>query len=289
LATHISVERPGTLLLIGGAEDDTGPRTILRRFVALSGADEAHIGIIAAASGYQHVVGRRYMQLFSALGAAEVELIEITTRAQAQQPEPLAQLDRCSGVFMAGGDQLKLTAMLGGTVVAERIRRRHQSGLVVAGTSAGASAAAEHMLAYGYSGVTPRQTMMQFAPGLGLIHGVVVDQHFGARSRTGRLITALAHNPGLLGIGLDEDTAAEITSDGELRVLGSGSVMIIDAREVNVNDIYHVPYYAPFSISGLNVHILADGARFDLQSRTTLATPGRSTASDIQGMAGEGI
>lgn len=190
---------------------------------------------------------------------------------------------------MAGGDQLKLTAMLGGTAVAERIRRRHLSGLIVAGTSAGASAAAEHMLAYGYSGVTPRQTMMQFAPGLSLIQGVIVDQHFGARSRTGRLITALAHNPGLLGIGLDEDTAAEITPDGDLRVLGSGSVMIIDARAVIVNDIYHVPYHAPFSISGLNVHVLAEGARFDLQSRTTYAAPRHTPAPDIQGIAGEGI
>lgn len=287
--THASDHRPGPLLLIGGAEDKVGARTILHRFVTLSGGLRAHIGIVATASGYHDMVGQMYVRLFHALGVAHVELIELTTRTQARQQEPIAQLDRCTGIFLTGGDQLKLTAVLGGTPVAERIHRLHESGVTVAGTSAGASAASEHMVAYGRAGITPRRSMMQFAPGLGLVRGVVVDQHFGARGRTGRLIAAVAHNPSLLGIGIDEDTAAEMTPDGWIRILGSGSVMIIDATDVISDDIHHVPKDAPFSILGLKVHVLTTGGRFDLASRTPYGPEPRHTEPDLQGIAGEGI
>ncbi len=283
-------QTPGALLLIGGAEDKVGSRTILRRFVQLAGGATARIAIIATASALFDYVSQRYAKLFTDLGVAHVETVRVRNRAEAMQSEPLAQLDQATGIFLTGGDQLKLTAMLGGTPVARHIRRRHAAGAVIAGTSAGASAATEHMLAYGASGFPPRKAMMQFAPGLGLISGVVVDQHFGARSRAGRLMTAVAHNPDLLGIGLDEDTAVEIDPDGMLTVLGRGSVMVVDGSSVAYTDIHRVPENLPIAVFGFVVHVLAHGYQYDVRARTPcvpsmlpLIPPNQ------QGMEGEGI
>ncbi|HMO58302.1 MAG TPA: cyanophycinase [Roseiflexaceae bacterium] len=282
-------EPRGALLLIGGAEDKAGSRIILRRFVELAGGSAARIAVIATASAFQELVGRRYLSLFAALGVAAVELIRIDERADAQQAAPQAQLADATGIFLTGGDQLKLTAILGGTRVGEVLGRRHREGCVIGGTSAGASAVAEHMLAYGAPGMPPRKAMMQFAPGLGLIGGVVVDQHFGARIRAGRLITAIAHNPALLGIGLDENTAAEINAAGQLTVYGSGAVTIIDGAELSYSDIHHIAEHAPLTVFGLRMHVLADRYHFDLHSRIPYRPTAAAPHPEVGYLFGEGI
>jgi cyanophycinase len=280
----------GPLLLIGGAEDKVGGRTILNRFVRIAGGPAARIAVIATASAFYDLVGQRYVSLFTLLGAAHVEVLRVRDRAEAQRPEALEQLDSATGIFLTGGDQLKLTAILGGTPVAARIRERHRAGCAVGGTSAGASAAPEHMLAYGASGIPPRKAMMQFAPGLGLIGGIVVDQHFGARGRAGRLMTAVAHNPGLLGIGLDEDTAIEIDPEDTLTVLGAGSVMIVDGAGMSYTDIHYVPEHAPLTIFDMRVHVLAGGYHYDIPARAPLLPSAPAHAHPEPGMVdGEGI
>jgi cyanophycinase len=266
-------ETPGPLLLIGGAEDKVGSQTILRRFVQLAGDHDAHIIVIATASAFHDLVGQRYAELFRALGAGQADVLHLNNRIEAQQSEPLHQLQSASGIFITGGDQLKLTAVLGGTPISHELHQRHRAGCVIGGTSAGASAAADHMLAYGSSGIPPRKAMMQFAPGFGLVRGVVVDQHFGARGRAGRLMTAIAHNPHLLGIGLDEDTAAEIDAEGWLTVLGQGSVMIVDGIEMSYTDIHLVADKAPLTIFGMRLHMLANGYAYNIQSRTPRLPP----------------
>jgi cyanophycinase len=281
---------PGALLLIGGAEDKVGSRTILRRFVQLAGGPTARIAIMATASALFDYVSQRYARLFMDLGVEHVETVRVRDRADAMQPEPIEQLDRATGIFLTGGDQLKLTAMLGGTPVAAYLRQRHAAGAVIAGTSAGASAATEHMLAYGVSGFPPRKAMMQFAPGLGLISGVVIDQHFGARSRAGRLMTAVAHNPDLLGIGLDEDTAIEIAPNGMLTVIGRGSVMVVDGSNVTYTDIHRVPENVPIAIFGFVVHVLAHGYQYNMRTRTPhVPSPLPAAPPELQGVEGEGI
>lgn len=280
----------GSLLLIGGAEDKVGSRVILSRFVQLAGGSQARIAIMATASSFQDLIGERYMSLFAAMNVAHVEMLQVRDRMQAQQEEPLAQLDAASGIFIAGGDQLKLTAILGGTQVAQRIRQCHRKGCVVGGTSAGASVAAEHMMAYGSSGIPPRKSMMHFAPGLGLISGVIIDQHFGARGRAGRLMTAVAHNPGLLGLGLDEDTAVEINASGLLTVLGRGSVMIVDGTEMSYTDIHRIPENAPLTIFGMRLHVLSSGYHYDIGSRMPwLPTLPLPIPPETEGIDGEGI
>jgi cyanophycinase len=279
----------GALLLIGGAEDKVGSRAILRHFVALAGGQAARIVIIAVASSFEDLVGRRYMSLFSGLGAASAEVLQAHDRTEARHSLPLAQIEAATGIFITGGDQLKLTALLGGTPLAEAIRRRSRAGCVIGGTSAGASVAPEHMLAYGGGGLTPRKAMMQFAPGLGLVHGIVVDQHFGARNRAGRLMTAVAHNPDLIGVGLDEDTAVEINADGQMLALGRGVIMIVDGMDASHSDIHRVPEHAPLAIFGLRVHTLSEGCRFDLHSRSPSPPSAAPAYADLGLTHGEGI
>jgi cyanophycinase len=275
-------------LLIGGAEDKVGGRLILNHFVQLAGGPQARIVVIAAASSFEDLVGQRYISLFGALGAGSAEMLQVRDRSEARHPLPLQQIDNATGIFITGGDQLKLTALFGGTPVAAHIRQCSRAGCVVAGTSAGASVAPEHMLAYGAGGLTPRKSMMHFAPGLGLIGGLVVDQHFGARNRIGRLMTAVAHNPELLGIGLDEDTAVEITG-GQLSVLGRGAVMVIDGADVSYSDIYRVNEGAPLAIFGLHVHTLTNGFQLNLSTRTPSPPSASPSLAETGLIFGEGI
>jgi cyanophycinase len=279
----------GPLLLIGGAEDKVGSKVILSRFVQLAGGAAGQIAVLATASSFQDLVGQRYVALFTALGAGQVEVLRVNDRAQALQEEPLGQLARATGIFITGGDQLKLTAVLGGTPIAEMIRQRHQAGVTIGGTSAGASAASEHMLAYGASGIPPRKAMMHFGPGLGLIRGVVVDQHFGARGRAGRLMTAVAHNPELLGIGLDEDTAVEIDAAGWMTVLGRGSVIVVDGAGMTYTDIHGVPDHAPLTIFDMRVHVLSAGYHYDIPARAPHLPKETAPPPETGYIGGEGI
>lgn len=285
------MEHPrGSLLLIGGAEDKVGSRSILHRFVQLAGGRHARIVIVATASSFQDLVGRRYVKLFSAMRVAHVEVLHVRDRMQAQQEKPLAQLKSATGIFFTGGDQLKLTTVLGGTSIAQYIGQRYLNGCAVGGTSAGASAVAEHMMAYGASGIPPRKAMMQFAPGLGLINGVVIDQHFGARGRAGRLMTAIAHNPGLLGLGLDEDTAIEVDAKGLLTVLGRGSVLIVDGTEMSYTDVHHIPEHAPLTIFGMRLHVLSSGYSYSIRERMPhLPAQLPPIPPQTEGIDGEGI
>ncbi len=257
----------GTLLMIGGAEDKAGNRTILRRFVELAGKDAARIAIIATASEIYELVARTYERIFQELGAGDVHVLKLYTREQCVDEATLAHIADASGIFLTGGNQLKLMTILGGTRAATQIRRAYRAGCAVAGTSAGASAVCQHMMAYGLSGITPRKAMMHFAPGLGLINRLLVDQHFGARGRTGRLVTALAHNPFLLGVGLDEDTAIEVGPSRIMTVLGRGSVTVIDGADITYNDIYRLPDNAPLAIHNIRLHLLTHGYQFDITKR----------------------
>ena len=202
----VNGEQRGWIIPIGGAEDkQTNPR-ILQRFVELSGGPEADIVVIPTASRLKDT-GTRYEELFRGMGVAQVEVLDFDTRRDCQEEGRLARLARASGIFFTGGNQLRLSTILGGTHVARTIRLRNAQGVTVAGTSAGAGFLSEHMIAFGSEGSSPRASSVRLAPGLGLTHRFVIDQHFRQRDRLGRLTAALAYNPFAIGIGLDEDTA----------------------------------------------------------------------------------
>jgi cyanophycinase len=270
-----AAERPtasgpaGPLMAIGGAEDKLGRRTVLGRFVELAGGSDARIAVVPTASALGPDIVELYDALFRKLGAADVIAARPETREEAEDPELVARLDDVSGIFMTGGNQLKLSAIVNGTAFGDAIKAAHRRGVVVAGTSAGASIQSSHMVAFGTGGVTPKQRMTQLAAGLGLIRDVVIDQHFAQRNRYGRLLMLVAQSPGLLGIGIDEDTAAVITEeDGAeiLRVVGRGVVTILDGRNI-VSNAHEARRTAPLLASGVVLHVLPADSVFDLTAK----------------------
>ena len=260
----------GWIVPIGGAENKENDRRILRRFVEVSGGADADIVVIPTASK-MHETGLRYEAIFRDLGAARVTVMDFDTRRDCQEPNRLQRIDEATGIFFTGGNQLRLTALLGGTPVAQLIRKRNASGVTVGGTSAGASILSEHMIAFGDEGSSVVAGSVRLAPGLGLTNRFVFDQHFRERDRLGRLITALAYNPFAIGIGLDEDTAVFIGPDEVLEVEGSGGVTVVDASDVSFSSADSVSEGQPVAILGLKVHVLTPGTTFDLNTRTAAA------------------
>jgi cyanophycinase len=261
----------GWIVPIGGAENKENDRHILERFVAVSGADEADIVVIPTASR-MHETGPRYERLFNQLGAKRVTVMDFDTRRDCQEIGRLKRLEEATGIFFTGGNQLRLTTLLGGTPVAKLIRVRNAHGVTVGGTSAGASILSEHMIAFGDEGSSVISGSVRLAPGLGLTNRFIIDQHFRQRDRLGRLITALSYNPFAIGIGLDEDTATFISPDETLEVVGSGGVTVVDASEMSFSSIGEVSEGQPVCTLGLRLHILVAGATFNLNTR--LASPG---------------
>jgi cyanophycinase len=262
----------GHVIVIGGAEDKVRERVILNRFIKLAGGRDARIAVISTASSLGPLAGEMYRRVFGELGAAEVHPIHTVTRAQANDAENARIVRDATGIFMTGGNQLRLSSTIGGTSLAQQVVRRHREGAVIAGTSAGASAMSTHMVAFGASGSTPKQRMVQMAAGLGILPGVIVDQHFEARNRLGRLLAIIASNPSLLGIGVDEDTAGVVSPDGVMEVIGRRSVTILDGAE-SETDAWEVKAHKPVMISGVVLHSLPSGYRFDLERRQRVAAP----------------
>lgn len=263
-------EERGWIIPIGGAEEKENDRAILARFVELCGGADADIVVIPTASKLLST-GPRYVEIFTDLGVRSVESMDFDTRRDAEESSRVERIERATGVFFTGGNQLRLATYLGGTAVAKAIRIANARGMHVAGTSAGASFLSEHMIAFGEEGSTPIAGMVRLAPGLGLTNRFIIDQHFRQRDRLGRLATALAYNPFAVGIGLDEDTAAFISPDNTVEVLGSGGVTVVDAAGLQFSSMAQVDEGQPVCLLGLSFHILVAGATFNLHTRKASA------------------
>jgi cyanophycinase len=260
-----SMLQSGFLMPIGGAEDKVHSCTILKCFVELCGGANAKIVVMPVASQFAAESGPLYCDLFRRLGAGDARCIQIIDRSQSNNPAHFAALNDATGIFFTGGDQLKLITLIGATRLGKAVRSRHQAGVHVAGTSAGASAMSRQMIAFGRSGSIPLQRMVQIASGLGLVESLVIDQHFTQRDRLGRLLTAVTLNPGLTGIGIDEDTALLIAPTGEAQVLGSGTVTIADNRNPGYTNIHTVKRYDPITVEGIDITVLPSGACYPLE------------------------
>ena len=263
-------EERGWIVPIGGAEQKLSDPKILKRFVELCGGADADIVVIPTASQLAET-GGRYEQVFSELGAGRVTAMDFDTRRDADEANRIGRLQQATGIFFTGGNQLRLSTMLGGTPIAKLIRTRNAHGVHVGGTSAGASILSEHMIAFGKEGGSPTAGSVRLAPGLGLTNRFVIDQHFRERDRLGRLLAALAYNPFAVGIGLDEDTAAFIRPDNTLEVEGSGTVTVVDAGDLQFSSMDQAGEDQPVCLLGLTVHILIAGATFNLHTRKASA------------------
>ena len=260
----------GYIIPIGGAENKLSNPQILSRFLELCGGDDARIAIIPTASELEDT-GPHYERLFRRLGVAHAEALPIAKRREGESNGFLDLIGEADGVFMTGGNQLRLSTTLGGTKVARLIRRRNASGMHVAGTSAGAAFLPEHMIAGGDEGTTPRPDMVTLAPGLGLTNHLIVDQHFRERDRLGRLLTALAYNPFAVGVGLDEDTAAFLRADNTLEVVGSGGITVVDPSGIEHSSMDQARRHSPVSLIGVTLHILVSGGTFNIATRKARA------------------
>ena len=262
----------GPVMLIGGAEDKVRDKVILSRFVEGAGGADGHVVVISTASSLGDAATDRYRELFEGLGVSRITGLRPEERDEADDHAIATALSDATGVFLTGGNQLRLSAAVAGTRLGDAIHRAHDRGAVLAGTSAGASAMASHMMAFGRAGESPKNRMAQLAAGLGVLSGIVIDQHFAERGRFGRLLSVIAHSPSLVGIGLDEDTCAVVHGDGAMEVIGRGAVTVVDGSRV-VTDVHKAKGFKPIMVSGAIVHSLPSGTWFQLRSRSLLAEP----------------
>jgi len=265
ISTHYPV------MVIGGAEDKVNGCGILTAFFKSAGGRMATIGIIPCASQEPSVVGDRYYQIFKEMGAPQVQILDIRQPKECDEERWLSILDTCTGVFVTGGDQLRLRDLIGGSKFIAAIKQRIGIGnLVMAGTSAGAAIVGEKMISGGSSGESPNQSLVDLTDGLGIFPELLVDQHFHNRNRMARLMSAIAAHPDKLGIGIDEDTCAAFENDGTFEVLGKGTITIIDPGKLTHTNYPAADEGSPLSLHNLTVHVLSHGDRYNYQHRAVL-------------------
>jgi cyanophycinase len=258
----------GHLLVIGGAEDKYNERRILKKFLELAGGPNAEVLIVPVASDFPEFAADVYTQAFRNLGVAQPRVLRATSRQDVVEAEVEKLLDGVTGVFMTGGDQMRLVSLLGGTKLAERLRLMvRDSNMVLAGTSAGAAGMSTSMIVRGEPSSHPHKDAVRLSPGLGFLKNIIIDQHFTERGRISRLITAVSYNPYNLGIGIDENTAIILDGKGKLEVFGQGSATIIDGSQITFNEIAEVADNESFSICGVQFHVLRDGLVYDYLDR----------------------
>lgn len=264
-ATPDQKDQRGYIIPIGGAEGKRRKSAILSKFVELSGGPDARIIVIPTASLLDDT-GPQYEGLFKEMGARSM-CVPIETREECFDEETLRILSKATGVFITGGNQLRLSTILGGTPVARSIRSLNSKGVHVAGTSAGAAIVSEHMIAGGRTGPSPREAGVELAPGLGLTNRVIVDQHFNQRQRMGRLLAALSFNPFACGLGIDENTAGFISPGGRMEVVGKGTITVVDPSDLRHSSMSYVRPAEAVTLIGLKLHVLAEGAHFNIDTR----------------------
>lgn len=273
----------GHLLVIGGAEDKYNERRILKKFLELAGGDRAEVLIVPVASDFPEFASDIYVQAFRRLGVANPRVLRATSRQDVVSIDADALLDGVTGVFMSGGDQMRLVSILGGTLFAQKLRRMvSETDLVLAGTSAGAAGMSTSMIVRGESTPHPQRNSVSLSPGLGFLKNIIIDQHFTERGRISRLITAVSYNPYNLGIGIDENTAIILDKEGMLEVFGAGTVTIVDGSQITYNEIAEVGDHQSFSVCGVNLNILGDGLVYDYFGRTPVQPPNEFLLPDLE-------
>ena len=259
----------GTLIIIGGAEDKTGDSVILKQARRLLNPQDL-LTILTTATEQPQEAGAIYEDVFHRLGLGNVRVLPINTRRDANDDSMCNALQASRCVFMTGGDQLRITSILGGTRASEELRRLYAGGGVIMGTSAGASVMSSTMVVQGEDNEPARKCTLKMAPGLGLLENAIIDQHFGQRGRFGRLLCGVAENPGILGVGIDEDTAIQVYPDEHFEVIGNNAVTLIDGSSIQSSNVSELKPNELLAIVGVTVHALPSGYGFDMAKRQVL-------------------
>lgn len=254
-------------MIIGGAEDKKGECVILKHMVNLSGGNKAVITVITAATLQPLKTGKNYADIFLKFGAKKVNIVNIPERKKAFSKNVVRKIYTSSGIFFTGGDQLRITSLLGGTPAYKALYHMYEKGVIIAGTSAGAAAMSDVMIVEGKSDESPKKSNVNMAPGLRFLEEVVIDSHFAQRGRIGRLMFVVAQNPYILGVGIDEDTALVVKPDDTFAVIGSQTVTVIDGKNVSFTNTSELSQGQPLSVFDAKIHILGPNTSFDLKNR----------------------
>lgn len=264
----------GYLVIIGGAEDKNGESEILKHISDMIYEDEI-LTILTTATEYPEETGDKYRDVFSRLGVKNLQVLDINNRDIANDEEICDQLSDSHGIFFTGGDQLRITSILGGTRAHDEIKAVYEKGGVIVGTSAGASVMSSTMVVKGDDNEPPKKCTTKMAPGIGLLEKTIIDQHFEQRGRFGRLLCSVAENPEILGIGIDEDTAIKVHPDLFFEVLGSNAVTIIDGCSMKSSNVSELEQNEVLAIVGVTVHTLPKGYGYDIINKEVKRLKGR--------------
>lgn len=258
---------PGALIAIGGAEDKSSEMDVLGRVLSRAPNGQGDIAVITTASGIPAEVYEGYREAFTRLGAETVHHLDIRTREQAAQAAHVEVLERCGVVFVAGGDQLRLTHVLGGSPILDAIRAVPAKGKVVAGTSAGAAAMSATMIYNGAAADALRKGAVKMAAGLGLVEGIVIDSHFLERGRFTRLMEVGSTNPEYLGVGIGEDAAVEFHRGVVMEAIGPGHVIVVDSSKLKSSNVAALYDGEPVAVEHIIMHALTNGCGFHIRER----------------------
>ncbi|WP_133627457.1 cyanophycinase [Fonticella tunisiensis] len=268
----------GNLIIIGGAEDKADKCEILKEVVKKTSSKGGPLIVLTAATEYPEEVGALYKKTFNRLHLHDIKIIDIKDRHDANKVEFCKEIESSGCVFFTGGDQLKITSLIGGTGLYESLKQAYRNGTLIVGTSAGASCVCSTMVVSGKDDDSPRKVALKMAPGLDIIRGVLIDQHFAQRGRIGRLLGGVAQNPESLGIGIDENTAIVVEGSSVFRVIGSGAVTVIDGSLITHTNISELLPQETLAITDIKIHILPRGYKYDMRNRVPI--PKRENKED---------
>lgn len=265
---NLSNDLSGNLIIIGGAEDKQGKREILKRVCDSIDKNNDTLLIATIATEYPKEAAAKYKRAFNELKVKNLKVLDISTRNDAFEESNVDLIKNCELIFFTGGDQLRITSLIGGTPVYDALRECLINGVFIVGTSAGASVMSDTMIVQGNDDDSPRKCTLKMAPGLSFIRHVMIDQHFAQRGRIGRLLAGIAENPEVLGVGIDENTAIVVNDQGIIEVIGEGAVYFIDGSDISYTNVSELHCDEVLSMHNVKLHILTNGNKFDLAKRS---------------------
>ena len=260
-------DKRGVLLIVGGAEDKEDKMIILKKFTRLLKHNDSKLLVLTTATKEPDAVGDEYRRVFEKLGMTNIDILNIDSREDANDEEYTEEIRKSEGIFFTGGDQLRITSIIGGTKACQALHECYLNGGVIAGTSAGASAMSNIMIIEGDNNEPAKKCVLKVSPGLNLLNNTIIDQHFAQRGRIGRLLYGVAENPEILGIGIDEDTSIIVYPDNTFDVLGTNSVTIVDGKSIKSSNISELKPDEVLAITNITLHVLPEGYGFDLKNR----------------------
>jgi cyanophycinase len=260
----------GRLIAIGGNEDKAQELVVLKRVIQEIGKSDYKVSVITTASENPEQKGKEYHKVFATLGASLIEILNIKKRSQANDKKMAQSLEDVDLIFLAGGDQLRLTTIMGGSKVLEGIQNRLEAGALIAGTSAGAAVFSDTMIYEGKSEEGLFKGSVLTTSGFGFVKKIIFDTHFMARGRIGRLIQIITTNPTCIGVGIGEDSAVVLKGDGIAEVVGTGQVIIVDGKDIGSSNIMDITPGEPIAVENVRIHSLVNGYRYNLKNRQFL-------------------